>query len=214
MPATPIEMVGADRQRAALGAVLATLDPEVLTLPDRILDLIPPIAFGFDFGTAERFDGSTGRVFAPAAAATTAADLAVSELLQRDRAARLDAFHARDPENPDFTEVTVALVEATWDRPEPEDSRQGAVLRAVQWLTLNRLIELASDERATPGVRAVATVTLANILSSLPGGGSRAWIDHFAAARREIGRFLSRPDPPHRRQEPRPAPPGDPIGVR
>ena len=41
----------------ALNAVLETLDPNALLLPDRLLDLIPPQAFNRPEGTAERFTG-------------------------------------------------------------------------------------------------------------------------------------------------------------
>ena len=109
----PIEP--ADRQRAALAAVLETLDPKALVLPDRLLDLIPPQAFNRPEGTAERFTGKTGLVFDPVAAAVTAADLAVSGLLNPQRAARLVESHARDPNAPGFDEVVAALIKKTWD---------------------------------------------------------------------------------------------------
>ena len=55
---------GAD-QRRALTAVLDTLDPAVLTLPQRIVDLIPPPASGYTFGTAELFPRATSPAFDP-----------------------------------------------------------------------------------------------------------------------------------------------------
>ena len=58
--------------------------------------MIPPPAYNRPSGTAERFANQTGAVFDPVAAATIVADLAVSGLLNRERAARLVEFHARD----------------------------------------------------------------------------------------------------------------------
>src|SRR5262249_32206859 len=79
----PVE--SARRQRDALDAVLETVDPKVLVLPYRLLDLIPPQAFNRPDGTAERFTGKTGLVFDPIATAVTAADLGVSGLLNAER---------------------------------------------------------------------------------------------------------------------------------
>ncbi len=98
-------IVPADRQAEALKAILETLDPEELLIPPRILDLIPPTAFGHDGGTAELFTGQTGPTFDPIAAATVAADLAISALLQPQRAARLIEFNHRDSARPGFHDV-------------------------------------------------------------------------------------------------------------
>ena len=83
-------------------------------LPPRILDLIPPAAYGYRGGIPELFPHETGPVFDPVAAATIAADLAVTGLLQPARAARLELFHARDAANPGFDEVVRALLRHTW----------------------------------------------------------------------------------------------------
>ena len=206
----PIEP--ADRQRLALAAVLETLDPKVLVLPERLLATIPPPAFNRPSGTAERFANQTGPVFDPVAAATTAADLAVSGLLNPERAARLVEFHARDSRAPGFDEVVAALINKTWDGP-PAVGRAGEVTRAVQWLVVTRLIGLAGDESAHPRVRAVAAHALGSLVERIDSRGpvSRQGPHDWAVAQ-EIRRFLARPDPPHRRAEPLPSPPGDPIG--
>ena len=207
----------ADRQRDALDAVLETLDPKVLVLPDRLLDLIPPQAFNRPEGTSERFAGKTGLVFDPVAAAVTAADLAVSGLLDPQRAARLAESHARDPRAPGIDDVVSALIKKTWDA-APGDGRTGAVTRAVQWLVVTRLIGLASDETAAPSVRVVASFALDSLTRRIQArasreGGVPSQSDHHGwAVVQEIRRFLNRPDPTHQRAEPPPSPPGDPIG--
>jgi hypothetical protein len=209
-PEPIIEIVPADRQREALDAVLSTIEPGFLALPDRILDLIPPRPFGHDGGTAETFNGHTGPTFDPISAATVAADLAVSGLLQRDRAARLVDYHARNGDNPGFVEVVDTLMERTWGRPRPEDSHQAAMQRAVQSLVVTRLIELAGDDRAAPDVRATATEALRSLLAriNLPFPDA----PHRRAIRDDIERFLDRPSPTRTRTDPPSTPPGDPIG--
>jgi hypothetical protein len=208
-PPRVLEIVPARRQREALEAVLETLAAEELALPPRILDLIPPTAFGHGGGTAEDFPGKAGPTFDPIAAATVAADLAVSALLQPQRAARLIDFHARDASYPDFAEVLKALVARTWGQKPPADAPKAEVLRAVQSLVVARLMGLASDAGASPRVRDEATAALRALASRLEDAEDA----HRRAARDEIRRFLDRPDPVHRRSEPPPTPPGDPIGA-
>ena len=207
-----IEVVPADRQREALDAVLSAVEPAALALPDRILDLIPPRPFGFGGGTAETFSGQTGPTFDPIAAATIAADLAVSGLLQRDRAARLVDYHARDDANPGFAEVVDALVDRTWHRPKPGDGRQAAVQRAVQSLVVTRLVGLAGDDQAAPEVRETATEALRSLLARINIPFPDA--SHRRAIRDDIQRFLDRPMPERSRPDPPPTPAGDPIGGR
>jgi hypothetical protein len=207
-PARVVEVVPADRQREALRAVLETLAPQNLVIPRRVLDLIPPTAFGSGGGTAEIFSGSTGRAFDPVAAATVAADLAVSGLLNPQRAARLEEFHARHANLPGFGEVVDALISRTFDARHPDDPRSTAVVRALRSLTVTRLIELGADPKAAPQVRAIASESLRRLSGRVALGDvhGRALVD-------QIERFLRRPDETDRRTAPPPPPPGDPIGA-
>jgi hypothetical protein len=213
-PRQIVEIVPADRQRAALEAVLETLSPEALVIPESILVLIPPEAYGRGGGTAERFTGKTGPTFDPIAAATIAAELAVKELLQPARAARLIDFHTRNNVNPDFRFVVDSLLAWTWKARPPVSTRAVAVMEAVQSLVVSRLIDLAGDEGASEQVRAVAAYGLRAVADHINAEkGLRAPADpHRRAALDQIERFLSRPDPTHRRALTIPAPPGDPIG--
>jgi hypothetical protein len=215
-PAEAQQIVPAARQREALAAVLDTLKVEELTVPPRILQLIPPRAFGYEGGTQELFAKRTDPAFDPVAAAVVAADLAVTRLLEPRRAARLIQFHALDRANPDFGEVTGALAARTWGAQVPADAYQASVLRAVQSLAVTRLMDLAGDDDAAPQVRAVATNALRNLLlrrlkEAAPEG--TGWDAHWSATAEEIERFLERPDAPRKRTPPPPAPPGDPIGA-
>jgi hypothetical protein len=202
----------ADRQRAALAAVLETIDPRALILPERLLAMIPPQAYNRPEGTAERFTGQTGLVFDPAAAAVTAADIAVSGLLNPQRAARLVEFRARGLDAPGFDEVVAALIKKAWDG-APRERSAGAVARAVQWLVVTRLIGLAGDEKVDPRVRATAAHALEALAREVENQSAPSALqpDDWAIAE-EIHRFLKRPDPNHRRADPAPSPPGDPIG--
>lgn len=207
------EIVSPERQREALAAVLDTIKVDALTIPTRILDLIPPRAFGYEGGTAELFSKRTDPTFDPISAATIAADLAVSGVLEPHRAARLVEFHSRANANPDFKEVVDALVGATWKAPAPRVAYQAEIARSVQSLVVNRLMELAANTDASSQVRAVATQALRDLHAWLRLPASAAINPaHKTAAREDIERFLARPDATRKPIAPPIIPPGDPIG--
>ena len=216
-PARVREVVPAPRQREAMDAALDTIAPDQLAIPARILDMIPPRAFGYDNGgTTELFTKRTEPVFDPIASATVAADLAISGLLQPQRAARMVEFHARDRANPDFKDVVDALILRTWKTATPsKDAYQAAIARAVESLTITRLMDVAANNEAAPQVRAVATQALRE-LSAMLGATATATADvaHRRAARDDIERFLTRPDAPRKQTTPLNGPPGDPIGSK
>ena len=214
-PEMVLAIVPAEKQREALAAVLDSIKPETLIIPTRILDLIPPRAFGSANGTAELFEKPTAPLFDPIATASIAADLAVTGLLNPARGARLNAFHSRDTKFPDFAEIVAKLVEHAWAAPANRDGQAVAVARAIQTLIVQRLIELGENDSAGPEVRAVATKSLerlGNPNDAWPGSPQRG-DTHRIAIRQEIDRFLNRPEPANRRTPPNPVPPGDPIGT-
>jgi Met-zincin/Domain of unknown function (DUF5117) len=211
-PAKFREIVPADRQRAALKAILGTIRVEELAIPQHILELIPPIATGFEGGATEYFSRRTDPAFDPLGAATIAADLVLGALLDPHRAARMIDFHAQNAAHPDFKESLDAIIAATWRTPAPQNAYHRAIQRSVQSLTAQRLMDLASSEDASPLVRAEATAALRSLNAML-----KATIRsdaHRSATQEEIERFLNRPDAVKRATPPLPTPPGDPIGGR
>src|SRR5688572_18600389 len=120
--ATPPRVVPAKQQRDALAAVLATLDPKFLAIPQRIVDLIPPPAYAHGDANTELFPRRTDPIFDPIAAAMTSADVTLSALLAPPRAARL----TQQEDNLTLRDVTEALVDVA--------ARQGAITRATRTL--------------------------------------------------------------------------------
>jgi hypothetical protein len=210
------QIVPAAKQRDALNAVLDTIRPDALAVPQRILDLIPPPAPGYQGNTIELFPKRTDPAFDPVNVATIAADMAVSALVEPHRAARMIDYHSRDAANPDFKEVLAALMRRTWYEPAPRDAQQASILRAVQSLTVTRLMDTAANDAASPLVRAEATQALRELSDRLkaPGQATPADNAHRRAALDDIERFLTRPDAPRKRTAPPPPPPGDPIGAQ
>ena len=213
IPAQVREIVPAQRQRDALQAALDTIKPEELVISDKILSLIPPVAYGYRSERSELFAKHTTPVFDAIGAAEIAADLAISGLLEPSRAARTIDFNARNRANPHFREIVGALVKATWRSGYSPNANEAAVQRAVQSLTVARLMDLAANGNAQPQVRSVAADALRSLLATLkqgPATGDNA--AHYRSTIDDIERFMTRPDAPRKQTTPLAPPPGDPIG--
>ena len=212
-PSQVQQIVPAAQQRGALDAVLDTIKPDELLIPKPILDLIPPRAFGHGRGHTELFDKRMEPAFDPVAAATIAADLVVSALLEQHRAARLIDFHARDSKYPGFQDVADALITRTWKVGPARDGYTAEIERALQSLVVTRLMDLAANSDASPDVRSSAGQALRGLRAYLKSPeGLRLPAAHRLGAIEEIDRFLSRPDAVQQKTKAPETPPGDPIG--
>ncbi|MDQ1155656.1 zinc-dependent metalloprotease [Brevundimonas sp. SORGH_AS_0993] len=91
--------VSAERQRAALDALMLALSPETLDLPDRVIDLLSSAQSGVpDRQTdIELFEGRTDAVFDPSSAAGAATEPVYETLLAPERLNRLVEQQRRDP---------------------------------------------------------------------------------------------------------------------
>jgi uncharacterized protein DUF4953/uncharacterized protein DUF5117 len=199
-------IVSPERQRDALAAVLSTLDPKFLAIPQRIINLIPPRAYGYETGTAELFDKRTAPAFDPIAAVTVAADITVSALLEPHRCARLIQFHDEDAANPSMSEVVDRLIDVAL--------RSGAIARTTRSIIATRLMDLAAAEGIDPQVRAQAAASLRKLAAALEksrGDDEEIETAHRVATRDDILKFLERPDAPRKRIVPPGTPPGPPI---
>ena len=147
----PSERVSATHQRAALSAMLATLEPTALNIPERVTSLIPPRP-PQSGASRELFPRHTGYVFDPMAAASTAALITLDQLTDHKRAARLNNQHRVDASLPSFGEVLTILIDDRW--PETKDPELLSIERAVQLLLVDRLADLLANTRAASQVRA------------------------------------------------------------
>jgi len=170
------QIIAPEEQRRALSAVLDTLKPESLALPESLLRLIPPRPPGYP-RTREDFRIRTYPNFDGLAPAEAFANHVSDFLFNPERAARLVEFHARDPRYPGWDEVLDKIIAATWKAPiglakRPQLPASAArnypftidyeaeVQRTVNMVVLNELMALAANERASNQVRAVAEFRL------------------------------------------------------
>ena len=151
---TPTQIVAPAEQRRALAAVLATLKPEVLALPEPLLKMIPPRPPDYERGR-EHFKIHTSPAFDALAPAEAAAQQTLQFLFNPERAARLVEFHARNAENPGLQEVLDAIVAATWKSPHGEGYVEQTA-NVVDMVVLYDLMGLAANDHATDEVRGIA----------------------------------------------------------
>ncbi|HTS12601.1 MAG TPA: zinc-dependent metalloprotease [Candidatus Limnocylindrales bacterium] len=207
------EIVPAEQQRKAISAVLATLSPQVLALPEPILKMIPPRPPEYPAGR-ENFARRTSPAFDILAPAEAAAEVVANLVLQPERAQRMIEFHALDSANPDFAELVDDLLNATW-KAQPAAGYDGAVQRTVDSVVLDHLMNLAADEHASAAVRAVAALKLDElrkwIATQAPLPKFQGMRAQFFFAQSEIEHFQKNPEEVHL-TTPAPPPDGDPIG--
>jgi hypothetical protein len=208
----PFQRVPASEQRAALEALLATLQPSVLALPRTVVDRIPPRPMGYG-RTRESFPRWTGEAFDALTPAVVAAQMVVSNILAPARAARLVEQAALDPSLPGLDEVIEQLVSTTFRAPT-RDPYEAEIARVVQRVVVDGLVGLASDA-AMPQVRALATLALRNqkdALTVAANDASNGATAHAVLLASDIERFLERPAEPYTAQPVPVTPPGAPIG--
>jgi hypothetical protein len=205
----PTEPAQAAAQRAALDALLLTLVPSELRLPDAVLAAIPPRPSGYG-PHRELFPRYTGGAFDAVAPAVVAADHTVSQLLDPERAARLVEQKALDPTLPGLDDVLDRLLAATSQAKTPSPY-EAEIARAVDRVVAERLIGLAASARM-PQVRALATAALERRALAAESGMAVLGAAHERLLAQDVHRFLSRPATALPSLE-RPAiPPGPPIG--
>lgn len=205
-----------DRQRAALAAILRTLEPAALDLPDSVLRMLTPADQGFSsIVRHETFDSRTGPMFDALAAADAAASLSLGALLHPARLARVAETARRNPAALDLDEMLRAI-EATIFTPARPRLRD--ISETVRTRYIDILVLRAADESIAAPVRAELDLYLRDLRGRIaPGlleGGApdrahRLWLSE------RIERHLARPGAPADAPSASAAvPPGSPIGAQ
>ncbi|KCZ89479.1 zinc-dependent metalloprotease [Hyphomonas johnsonii] len=208
--------VPATRQKAALDALLTTLDPAALDLPDDTLNLLnaPLDSFGAGASGAEYFPGTTGAMFDLVAAADAAVSQTLGALLHPARVARLIETQRRDTEALAFEDVLGGIERVVFAA--PATPRQAGILRREQVRYASMLIDLASDASATPETIARTDSYLGALnqrIAAKGRGANTVDVATRADITRKIAAHLARAAVPAAPVAPGvDAPPGSPIG--
>lgn len=141
------EVVPAERQRAALDALMKALSPEVLDLRDPLIDLLSSGQSGnSDRQTEiELFKGKTDAVFDPSSAAATASEVVFESLLAPERLNRLVEQQRRDAGQLGLPE-TLDRVAATVGAGAALSPRQMELRRAVRARYVTNLAKLVQGQ--------------------------------------------------------------------
>ncbi len=208
---SPTSIIDPGRQRRALELVLDAMEPEELAVPERILSLMAPRAFGVTTNDW-LFGSQAAPAFDQIGAARTLSTMVVENILSPRRVARLVAFNARDGESPAPEEVIARVIERTWGA--LGIGRHAALRRVVQRVVVDELIDLASNHDATVESRAAAEWGLRRIAEMIQTRAVRLPEEeaHHMLADADIQRFLNRRADPTSRSESVASPPGTPIG--
>ena len=200
-------------QIKALDALINTIQPSALSLPETLLKIIPPRPLGYD-RSRELVKIRTELTFDALSAAESAADMTVSLILHPARAGRLVEYHARDGKQPSLEFVIDRLINATFKSPI-KSGYDGALQITTNSVLIKNLIQLASTSTTSAQVRSIAFLKL-NQLKTWIGGRVQSmtdedWKAHYMYAQEQIRKFTENP------QEYRPEfllepPPGQPIG--
>lgn len=209
-PGTPVAPA---EQRRALNALVGTLTPETLDIPERALALMSPSPslFGQFSGRGEQFDGDSEPIFDGLAAAETAADLTLSALLHPARLARIIEQRRRDQNHLSLQEL-LFTAEGVLFQPAGA-ARRARIAERTQMRFVSKLIDLSTDENVSPTVRAELDGYLRALRLKVQAGDAsnrmhREWMSaridkHLARAAPPAAPALSAPE----------TPPGSPIGA-
>jgi hypothetical protein len=202
------QMIDPAAQQKALDALLETLSPETLTLPESLLRILPPRPPGYP-RTQESFPAQTGVAFDPGGATAAAANITLSLLFDPQRASRLVEYHARDARNPALAQVIQAVVSSTW-KATPASGLAASTQAVTQAAVVEALLGLAANKEASAEARAIAREQAVALHQFLSQAGSKDRAIATAAVAR-IDQFLKDPDKFQPAAAP-PVPPGQPIG--
>jgi hypothetical protein len=192
-------------QEKALQSALDCLSPDLLTMPEKVMQMIPPRPPMF-YGTGEVFSKRTGMSFDPLAAAEALADFELEFLFHPERANRLVQFKAQ-ANTIGWDDVLDAIIHKTWKAPL-QKGLKGEIQLQTQQMVLTALLSLSQNDNANYLVKAICFDRL-EILKKYAEqmkntSGLKA---HYGYAVERINKPKDIPQPQHKD-----IPPGAPIG--
>ncbi|MFY7854391.1 MAG: zinc-dependent metalloprotease, partial [Brevundimonas sp.] len=160
--------VPADQQRAALRALMTTLDPAELDLPEPLLALLAAQQSGDSDPQhdIELFATRQGQLFDPGSAAEAAADTTLNALLAPRRVERLADVERRDPSALGLTETLDTLIDTAF---RPATGRLAEPARRVQARTVLMLAGLVRSDAVSATTAALVEDRLSALAETLEG---------------------------------------------
>ncbi len=207
------ELIPPEDQMAALDALLNTVTPASLRLPESLLMEIPPRAFGFP-RSRETFQSRTGPAFDYLAAIETAASVPFSYLFNADRFNRLLTYKARNANQPGVDQILNKTVSSVWMNPSTSRGDR-TIQKVVEMEMLKQLMGLAINKNSYPDVSAKAYASIFKIKEYANARTARRTNEdgfYYQYVVSQIERFLDQPNE-FGIPDPIKAPDGSPIGT-
>jgi hypothetical protein len=204
-----VKPVDPELERKALEALLGSIEVNALKIPEKLLELFPPRAFGYN-RTRESFAGKTGVSFDALNAPGTATNLLISLLLHPERAARMVQQKAIHSEQLGFEEMINTVLEHSFYK-QHKNSYDTEVQQVINHVVLQNMLALAADDRATFQVKAQVKEVLLRLRSWFITQTTSENITYFKEFVYLIDRFNKNPDL-FKKEIPPKIPDGSPIG--
>jgi hypothetical protein len=151
----------ASKQNAALEALLYTIHPDQLAVPEQVIDRLPPRPMGYS-RNRETFPSRNGLNFDPLAPGENIVDMTFEFMFEAGRANRLHQQKLFDSSLPSFTEVLDKTILQVFGH-NFDGTYQGEINLMVQNKLTDHLINLANNPRATATVKAISRNKLREI---------------------------------------------------
>jgi hypothetical protein len=145
-----VKVISAAQQKAAVEAMLNTLDSDFLSIPGSLSQLITPKAYG-ESRNRESFKGRTGHTFDPISAAESAAGYSLSLLLKAERLNRVAQQGEQLKGTPNIAYLLNTLfnqsIKRGIDKAHPQLSKR------VNYLVLDQVVKAMQQDNLAPEVR-------------------------------------------------------------
>ena len=165
-----VQIISNEEQEAALNEIMHTLEVKNLKIPQRILELFPPRALGYE-RTRESFKSNTNVAFNSLGPVATASNMTLRLLLNAERANRLVEQHALSKSNLSLNEVLSQLIKHTFTV-KTKTSYETEIAHTVQYSVFQNVLNLIATDHASPQVKSIANETLDTLLTMLKSNKS------------------------------------------
>lgn len=199
------DLISIEKQKEATSTILETVDSDFLSIPDHVLKLIPPPAFGYE-RTREVLKTNTGLTFDPLSSAEAAANYSLSFLLEPSRLNRIYMQEQAGWTLSDYLE----FIESKIFGNQPDQ-----ISLAVEKILIIHYLKLLREKSLNTQVAALLTWRLNNIQFKLFDKKFNRLSDDQKAHRQYIRQMINQGlDPKIKLDLPEipKMPPGSPIG--
>ncbi|MEL0201771.1 MAG: zinc-dependent metalloprotease, partial [Flavobacteriaceae bacterium] len=198
--------VPAQQQKQAVQALINTLQPDALMLPQSLLEILPPRAFGSP-RSRESFQSQTGVTFDPFALAHTTSHAILGMMFHPERATRLQQQAYLEGRQWSLA-ATIDQLTTTFFMDNSKKGYAAGLQEVVQANLIEHLMQLGQMAEVPSSVRATVFDKLSNLKTSLSKNKQLAQAPYFA---QRINQYLSNYEL-HESPEVPKIPDGSPIG--